>query len=233
MKYLLLGGNGLLGKELQAILTAERVDFDAPSHTELDVCNRSALRSRLDQKKYYWVIHAAAYTDVAKAEQERALCYQINVEGTRNVAQLARQYCKGFTYMSTDYVFDGEKGSYSISDTPHPTNFYALTKLLGEEICRTIGNSQVIRTSFKPSEWEYPKAFVDQWTSADYVDKIALLIWKAIKLEERGVLHIGTEKKTVFELARRRNPEVGEISVDEVAVMLPRDISLKVVGYGR
>jgi dTDP-4-dehydrorhamnose reductase len=237
MKYLILGGSGLLGREIQALLKSEGVDYDAPPHEEVDICDRPTLRAFLE-RGYDWIIHMAAITDVAgvdKYEEKRALCYRVNVEGTRNVASLARRYCKGFTYISSDYVFDGRKGNYEIDDVPNPVNFYAMTKLMGEEICKTVSNGQIIRTSFKPSEWKYPRAFVDQYTSADYVDVIAPIIWEVIKRGRHGVFHVGTGRKSVFDLAQQRNPHVGEISLDDksVSVFLPRDVSLKGVKYGQ
>jgi dTDP-4-dehydrorhamnose reductase len=87
----------------------------------------------------------------------------------------------------------------------------------------------IIRTSFRPREWPYPVAFTDVYTSQDYVDVIAPEIALAIQRYREipyPTLHIATERKSVYELARRRRPEVRPGNKQEVSVALPHDISL-------
>jgi len=233
--YLLTGGSGLLGKELLKIMEENGVQHIAPKSSEVDITRKRQVRKiftgvplRHDQITH--IIHCAAATGVAKGEEKNAKerFYLTNVIGTRNVLELATLFSCPITYISTDYVFDGEKDSpYKIKDIPNPLSYYAMTKLIGEEIVRTYKRSQVIRTSFKSSKWKDKGAFVDQITSADYVDVIAKLIWKVVDSEEFGVFHVGTKPKTTYSLAKKRNPEVEKISVNDIAVKIPRDVSLE------
>lgn len=212
MRVLLTGGAGLLGRELQKLLP-----MFAPSHQLFDILNP------ILPKKVDLIVHAAAYTDVAMAETERELCYKTNVIGTRNLASLGVP----MLYISTEYVFDGEKGNYDEGDYPNPRNFYALTKLLGEYESRRT-RSVVVRCLFKPRPFEHACACVDQFTSGDYVEVIAKEIALAIEKfrELPPTIHIGTGRKSTYDLAKQSR-EVIPITVESIGlVRLPKDTSL-------
>lgn len=225
-EMLLTGGSGRLGQELQALLPG----MLAPGSSELDITDPGSVRAALRQYRPRLVIHAAAYTDVGGAERERGACWRVNVEGTRNVARACREAGVKLLHVSTDYVFSGETGGYREDDTPGPvTNFYSLSKLVAEEAARQAGALLIVRTSFRPREFQYPVAFSDVYTSQDYVDiiapELALAARHALDISDT-VLHIATERKSVFELARRRSPGVREGTRAEAGVQLPGDVSL-------
>jgi len=133
-------------------------------------------------------------------------------------------------HISTDYVFWGDKGGYTEDDPVGPVrNYYALSKLAAEEVARVHTDTLVIRTSFRSREWPYPVAFTDVYTSQDYVDIIAPEIALAVRhvgLIKVGTLHIATERKSVYELARQRNAAVKPGTRREAGVEMPEDISL-------
>jgi dTDP-4-dehydrorhamnose reductase len=225
-RMLLTGGTGRLGRELQGMFPG----VVTPLRTELDVTRPETIAAALKRVEPEVFVHAAAYTDVAAAEQNRAACWRTNVDGTRAVAQAAIEVGVFLVYISTDYVFEGTRGMYQEEDSPGPVcNYYALSKLVAEELVRLVPRHLIIRTSFRPREWPYPVAFTDVYTSQDYVDVIAPEIALAIqRCREIGfsTLHIATERKSVYELARRRRPDVRPGSKREVSVALPDDISL-------
>ena len=209
---LLTGGTGLLGTELQKLIPCF-----APSHQLFDILNPILPR------KVNLIVHAAAFTDVCGAETNKEQCYQTNVIGTRKLAELGVP----MLYISTEYVFDGEKGNYDESSYPNPRNFYALTKLLGEHESRRT-RSVVIRCLFKPRPFEHAAACVDQFTSGDYVEVIAKEIVLAItKFDELSeTVHIGTGRKSTYDLAKQSR-EVIPITVESIGlVRLPKDTSL-------
>lgn len=225
-RVLLTGGGGRLGTELRALLPGVL----APPRRELDVTDAGQVSSVLKRERPEIIVHAAAYTDVSRAERERAECWAVNVEGTRQVAQAANSVGAKLVHISTDYVFSGETGNYREDDTPGPVvNFYALTKLVAEEAARVAHAHLILRTSFRPREFQYPVAFGDVFTGQDYVDviapRVALAVAHALEVHDE-VLHIVTERKSVYELARRRKPDVRRGSRADVAVALPADVSL-------
>src|ERR671932_1171331 len=232
MRTLLTGGSGRLGTELRAELPALGVEVFAPPHAELDITRPETISEALERYEPDIVVHAAAYTNVAKAETEREACWASNVGGTRNVVLALVGTGAKLIHISTDYVFWGDKGGYAEEDPPGPVrNYYALSKLAAEEVARTRPGTLVIRTSFRPREWPYPVAFEDVYTSQDYVDVIAPEVALAVRYAYSipyPVLHIATERKSVYELARRRSPNVRPGSRGDSGVSLPEDISLDV-----
>lgn len=228
MKMLLTGGSGRLGQELVALLP----DLEAPPRQEFDLTQPQTLAERLDRVQPEVVIHAAAYTNVAGAEQDQTACWQTNVEGTRQLVQQIAARDLFLVHISTDYVFPGTTGQYKEEDPVGPVrNYYALSKLVAEEIARLAPRHLVIRTSFRPRQWPYPVAFTDIYTSQDYVDVIAPEIVLALNHLHQipyTTLHIATERKSVYELARRRKPDVKGGSKAEAKVDLPEDISLDI-----
>jgi dTDP-4-dehydrorhamnose reductase len=220
-KILLTGASGRLGIALQ-----KHIECICPDLDELDIRDFGQCLRVMKKYKPDIVIHAAAYTNVSSAEKNNKDCWDINVFGTENIARASDG--RRLVYISTDYVFDGEKGDYSEEDTPNPVNYYALTKLAGEVIIRQYQNTLIIRTAFKPDgPWAYPKAFVDQWASHDFVSKIAPDIARAATMMSLiGVIHIAGEKKTIYDLAKQVSPDVGKIRIKDVDVRIPKDTSL-------
>lgn len=237
MNIFLTGGSGVLGTELQRHLSCM-----APSSKELDITSvwkvdkiAEELKGKIDV-----VIHSAAYTDVPKAEVEKDKVRLVNLLGTENIA-CSFAYCR-IVYISTDYVYDGISGNYKETDKDPPyeffsykqpevekqfLNYYAYSKWRGEEFF-DLDKDLIIRTSFKPNvPWAYEKAFDDLYTSADYVDIIAPKIASLAKSNLTGIINVGTERKSIYELAKRRNPNVKPMSKNEItSVKLPNDISM-------
>jgi dTDP-4-dehydrorhamnose reductase len=225
---LLTGGSGRLGRELLALMP----DVVAPPRAELDVTDPVSIARVLERYRPEKIVHAAGFADPARAEAMREACWQVNVEGTRNMARGAAFAGAFLVHISTDYVFAGTRGGYREEDVPGPVrNYYALTKLVAEESARLATRRLILRTSFRPREWPYPVAFTDLRTSQDYVDVIAPELVLAIRAAERipfEILHIATEPKSAYDLASRRKPDVRAGTRSEAPVALPENITLDV-----
>ncbi|MBI2842978.1 MAG: sugar nucleotide-binding protein [Armatimonadetes bacterium] len=228
---LLTGGHGLLGPELRKLR-----DYFAPEEHEMDITDLPKVMEVVKASKPDVIFHAAAYTNVAAAEDNWKRCYEVNALGARNMVEAASECGAIFIYMSTDYVFDGDQEpggtGYKPDDLPHPINWYSTTKLIGEVYTQGHPDHYIIRTSFKKSPWEHPKAVADMWTTGDYVDVVAPLIERAIGRIIDGlplpgrIIHLGTPRKSILELARRRSPDIEAITRADVSVRLPVDTSL-------
>lgn len=217
-----------MGNELREIMP----DIIAPPPEAPDITLPDTIHAALHRYQPDIVVHAAAYTNVAAAEQEKQTCWKINVDGTRNLVAAVCQTGAFFVHISTDYVFAGTRGMYREDDPPGPVrNYYSLSKLVAEEIARMAPHHLVIRTSFRPRLWPYAVAFTDVYTSQDYVDliapDIALAIRRCRDIPYRTI-HIAGERKSVYELARRRKADVKPGSKKDAKVELPDDISLDV-----
>jgi dTDP-4-dehydrorhamnose reductase len=230
-KIFITGGSGRMGSALIPLLNSAGWIIEAPSSSRVNILEIDALTQFLESFRPKVVLHLAAYTDVAKAEQDKDLCWKINVQGTRNVARATNHTSARMVHVSSDYVFDGEQGNYLETDTPNPSNYYSLSKVVAEEASRQARDVLIVRTSFKESVWRYPMAFMDQFTSADFVDVIAselLLLLEHLEVVQTEVLNLATERKSVFELAVQRNPNLKPGSRFDAKVHIPPDVSLNV-----
>lgn len=138
---LITGAMGQVGLELQALLPSAR----ALSRSDLDVTDGDAVRRAVQGQRV--VVHLAAMTDVDACEFDEREAVSVNHMATTNLAEACAEHGCHMVYVSTDYVFDGEKpGEYLETDATNPLSVYGATKLAGEEPVLASGGS-VVRTS--------------------------------------------------------------------------------------
>jgi dTDP-4-dehydrorhamnose 3,5-epimerase len=225
---LVTGGSGLLGKTLKKLNVANAL---YPSSTTFDIRNYERMEQFVFGRGIKTILHCAAYTNVPNAEKEVENVIDANIIGTSNIAKLCSRHGIRLVYVSTDYVFPGTTGNYKTTDPLMPINAYAWSKLGGECAVKLCPESLILRLSFGPDEFPYPKAFVDQWTSREPVSVMAKKVMDAALGKETGVVHLGCQRRTVYEYAKAVSPdkEIGEISIGDIkGVVLPRDTSLDV-----
>lgn len=223
---LLTGGSGTLGKELRKIGTNYNYAFIAPLSTECDITHYRDVYIAIKNSKCDTVVHAAAATDVPGLENDIIKACEINVIGTINVLKACIKLNKALVYISTDYVFDGTKGLYNITDPINPISVYAKSKAAAELMVGTYANSTIIRTSFFGHEFPHSAAFIDQWSSKDYVDIIAPKIMECIKSKQKGIFHVGSPRRTIYEIAHERSKDIKQISRTTIKHKVPEDTSL-------
>lgn len=133
MKVLVTGAKGMLGQDLCPILEDEGFEVVETDIDCLDITDFNQVEQKLSAEKPDYVVHCAAYTNVDKAEDDLETSRLINVKGTENLAFVCSKLDIILVYISTDYVFDGEKNQpYLPDDMPNPLNNYGLTKFEGE-----------------------------------------------------------------------------------------------------
>jgi dTDP-4-dehydrorhamnose reductase len=122
----------------------------AYDYPEIDFTVPSSLRRLIEDFGPQIVINAAAYTEVDKAESEAERAKLINAEAPALLAEICRDLGAAFIHYSTDYVFDGQKGTpYTEADAPRPLNVYGQTKLEGEQAVLAVGGTNlIIRTAW-------------------------------------------------------------------------------------
>ena len=149
MRILLFGRTGQLGWELERSL-ATFGDIITLDYPEVDFCKIKELLETTSRIQPDMVINAAAYTDVDKAESEVEKSRMINGIAPAELNTYSVKHHIPFIHYSTDYVFDGMKGSpYMEEDAPHPLNEYGSTKLAGEKGIQDVGGMYLIfRTSW-------------------------------------------------------------------------------------
>lgn len=249
------------GYEVIATYNRNPVSFDREVRVvRLDLTDPEMVARLLSELKPDIVVHVAAYSDVDGCEVNRELAWRVNVEGTRTLVKASRKAgVEKLVYISTDYVFDGERGGYREDDTPNPVNYYGLTKLLGEEAVAGYESYIIARTSaiygFGPgrpnfgrllpeklSKGEEVPAFIDQRLSPTHARLLAEAVVGLIEKNAEGVYHVAGQAMTRYEFARLVARKLGfDESLVKPACMCrysfrakrPRDSSLDITRASR
>jgi dTDP-4-dehydrorhamnose reductase len=244
VRILITGAGGQLGRDLQEVFAAEKVDpFD---HAALDIGDRNAVLETVGRVSPEWVINAAAFNDVDGAEGNPSAALRVNGNGAGYLAEAANAVGAAILHVSTDYVFDGRKGSpYLESDTPNPLSVYGRSKYAGEQrVLAANANSMVLRTA-----WLYGrhgKNFVksiraaaekggplrvvsDQTGSPTSTADLAAAIAGLLHTPIRGILHaVNAGSCSRYEFARAIVPpsvQVIPINSAEAARPAPRPMN--------
>jgi len=148
MKILVTGSEGQLGKELLQLYSNENitgVDID-----EMDITDAEETVDFITEFNPDIVIHAAAMTDVDGCEENKETAFKVNTLGTRNVALACQKANSEMLYVSTDFVFDGDKNeNYNEFDNPFPLSIYGKSKLEGEKLVKELLNKfYIVRTAW-------------------------------------------------------------------------------------
>jgi dTDP-4-dehydrorhamnose reductase len=215
MKSLITGGSGILGTELKKFFP----DSLFPSHSELDITNHEMVFDYFSKNEFDSIIHAAAMTSVRQCESEKKLSWDTNVVGTKNLVDATTEFRSNskFIYLSTACVFDGHDGMYKESSIPSPENFYALTKLIGEQQIKNLKNYLIIRTNFVGKQkWMYPKAFTDRFGTYLFAENVASGIKEIFDTNIEGTIHIvGDKKLSMYDLAKITTASIQPMTIDE------------------
>jgi dTDP-4-dehydrorhamnose reductase len=231
---LITGSNGLLGQKLVKLFLAKGINFLATSfganrnpdcpenqYVSLDVTDKTQVDSVLEKTKPSAVIHTAAMTNVDQCESDHEGCDKLNVDAVQYLWEASKKYGIHFQLLSTDFVFDGEKGNYTENDTPAPLSYYGHSKYKAEQILTSDSNTNwsIVRTIIVygtghnlsrsnlvlwaldaiPKGQEM-KIVDDQFRAPTWADDLALGCYLVIKNKEQGIFHIsGPETKSILE----------------------------------
>jgi dTDP-4-dehydrorhamnose reductase len=223
MKVFITGGSGLLGNNLIIELNKRGISHFAPTSADCDITQYETLFTKIREYNPSVVVHCAAVAKFAEVEKDPICGMRTNVLGTCNVAQVCMQLGIRMVFISTSHVFDGVKGRYSVSDPINPISKYAKSKASGEYMTLMLENSLVIRTEFCGLDFPFDTAYVDKWTSKDYIDKLAPTILDCCLGAQKGVCHVGGPRRSFYELALERNPTVkkGYLSEAQQGISVP------------
>ncbi len=169
---LITGSNGQLGNEMQqAAVRFPDFNYIYTDVAELDICDKSALDAFVKANNVNVIVNCAAYTAVDKAEDDVELCYKINRDAVRNIAEVATENKVKVVHVSTDYVFDGTNYLPYTEDMPVcPATVYGKSKLEGEQVllenCR---ESVILRTAWLYSSFgnNFVKTMIKLGTERD------------------------------------------------------------------
>jgi dTDP-4-dehydrorhamnose reductase len=231
LKLLITGASGLYGSKLAKLALARGIEVYSSdiqslsvygNFVKLDISAKTQVDESFKTIKPDVVVHAATLTDVDKCETNKELAWNINVEGTKNIVEAAQRVGSFLIYISTDYVFRGNKGLYKESDKPDPINYYGVTKLKAEEIVQTqteyfIARPSVIYGSTPAAgkvnfalwlietlrKGERVKIVTDQWNTPTLNTNIAEMTLEVIERRLTGIYHLcGATRVSRLEFAQ-------------------------------
>jgi len=228
-RLLVTGASGLLGSKIVKIA---REDYEViplygskplnSNALKLDITEREQVFSLFEKVKLGTVIHTASETNVDKCEIQKDHALRVNVEGTRNVASACSKLGAKLIYISTDYVFDGEKGNYTEQDKPNPINYYGATKLEGEkQVTQNCQKYLILRTSVLYGWHPWKQNFAawvinqlkqdkeitvveDHYNTPTLTDNLAEITLEAIQKDLQGLYHAsGSERVSRYDFAKQ------------------------------
>jgi dTDP-4-dehydrorhamnose reductase len=228
MGIFITGGSGLLGSKVAELALEDgyKVYSGYNNHKpefgetiKFNLSDPNSVVKTIGEVKPDIIVHSAALTDVDKCELEKELAYKINAMGTKIVADMSKKLNAFLIYISTDYVFDGEKGMYKEEDKTNPINYYGYTKLAGERYCRDfcIARTCVIYGA-KPASgkvnfalWlinrlknnESVKIVTDQFITPTLNTNLAEMVLEIAEKKLKGIFHLaGATRVSRFEFAK-------------------------------
>ena len=202
MKVLILG-DGLLGTEIKKQTGWDHIS--RKTHT----FDFSAITSVYKYLKDYDVIlNCIAYTNTYDRDKEKH--WDINYKAVARLTDWCSENNKKLVHISTDYVYANSSYSASEDDVPvHGEHWYGYTKLLADGYIELKGKDYlIIRCGHKPTPFEFDTAYTDIQGNFDYVDVIANGIISLINKNTTGLYNVGTEQKTIYDLAIKTRPDV-------------------------
>ncbi len=254
MKVLITGSNGLLGQKLVKRCLKHNISFVATSKGEnrnpncthenyvsVDIQNANEIIELIANVHPDAIIHTAAITNVDYCEDHSEECHNVNVESVRTLFELSRKQNIHFQLLSTDFVFNGEKGNYSEIDEVDPLSIYAKSKVDAEHIllssdydnwsiARTIivygtgenlSRSNMILWALTALPQNQPMNLVnDQFRAPTWADDLAFGCMEIVLRKEKGIFHLsGPETLSVSEIVRRIAKHIGadESLINEIS----------------
>jgi len=221
------GLSGLVGSRIVELLK-DRFEFvDFSLDTGVNLLDQQSLADAFEKNKdAVAVLHMAAFTDTNAAWEQKGdktgICYQLNVEGTKSILDLAKKYNQYLLYISTDFVFDGTKSTpYLEIDTPNPIEWYGETKYLGEKVITDSGyaNYNISRITYpyrakfekkddivrkvlaKLKNNEPVKMFSDQICTYTFIDDITNALGYFFENKIVGIYHlVGSSSHSPYEM---------------------------------
>jgi dTDP-4-dehydrorhamnose reductase len=228
-------GDGLLGSEIHSqtgwdIISRKKDKFDI---TDKSSFNKPPFIEYITDKhagilgatsNYNTIINCIAHTDTYSESKQAH--WDVNLQGTKNLVDFCNEWRIKLIHISTDYIYSNSIPNASENTPPvHCATWYGYTKLVADALVQLESNNHlIVRTTHKSKPFPYDIAWENQMGNFDYVDIIASQIITLINKEATGVFNIGTELKTMYDLAKQTKPGVKGQKVTHP--LAPHDVSM-------
>jgi dTDP-4-dehydrorhamnose reductase len=234
-KLLVFGTSGMLGQrtakyfseqsgwEVTGADIATTIEFPGVTYVGADFTSREAVHKVIKELRPDVIINASAFTNVDKSETERDIVWKINASGVGYVADAGREIGAHVVHVSTDYLFDGQRGLYAENEQVHPINYYGMSKLAGEyEVIASGAKYSILRTNVlygiipngrldfvrwvveENRKGKTIRIVTDQYNNPTFIDDIVIAMDVIIKNKKFGIYNIaGKEYLSRYEFTLR------------------------------
>tara|TARA_R110001583_G_scaffold50520_6_gene157714 strand:+ start:1424 stop:2134 length:711 start_codon:yes stop_codon:yes gene_type:complete len=216
----LILGDGWLGAEL---VKKTNWDYISRKKNGIDFTDINSYKDYL--VGYDEIINCIAYTNTYDKNKEPN--WDINYKGVVDLVDFIINKDIKLIHYSTDYVYANSESNVSEHGIPvHCENWYSYTKLLGESYVELkLKNYLVIRGTHKPTPFMFEEAYINQIGNFDYIDNISKIHIDLIEGDARGIYNVGTELKTMYDLAKKTKPNVIPVN-KKFHHTMPNDITM-------
>lgn len=208
MSKVVILGNGILGSEIHKqtgwdLISRKNNGFDITQPDKFFSYFVEMFDEVVASKKYDVILNCIANTNTYSNNKEEH--WNVNYKGTANLVDFCNKWDIKLVHISTDYVYTNSINEASEEDIPvHGNNWYSYTKLLADAYIELKSNDYLIcRGTHKPKPFPYKQAWINQIGNFDYVDIISNLIIELVEYNSNGLFNIGTQIKSIFELANQ------------------------------
>lgn len=235
MKILLIGADGQLGSDI--LRSADRVEIIPLTINDIDISSEDSVKEVVSKHSPNVIINTAAFHRVDDCEKENLKAFQVNALGARYLAVACKQRGAKLVHISTDYVFNGDKGKpYVEDDAPDPRSSYGISKLAGEQFIRYLmkdhfivrttglfgtagclgkGGGNFVETMIKVGKDKGAASVVsDQIISPTYTHDLAKKILELTKTDHYGTFHITNKGECSWHEFARSIFELSGLKVD-------------------
>ena len=205
-KILVTGGKGRFARVLKKV-TENKYKFIFTDKKNLNILNSQSIVKCLKKYKVNYVLHLAALSRPMKihiTNIEKSI--RTNIIGTCNVALACLKFKVKLIYFSTNYVYDGKKGSYKEEDPVLPWNNYGWSKLGGESAVQMLKNSLILRVCMTEKPFIHKYAYADVKSNFIFHEDLIKLLVKI--LDKKGIYNIGGPAQNIYDFAKKYNKRV-------------------------
>ena len=209
-KIVVTGGTGRFAYSLKK--TKSKYKFFYPNKNQLNITSVNSIKQYLKKSKPQYVLHLAGLSrPMIEHEKNINKSITLNIIGTANLVKACADLNIKIIYFSSSYVYPGKKGNYKENDALLPWNNYAWSKLGGECAVQMYKNSLILRVSMTEKPFVHKKAFANVKLNFMFHEEISKILLKL--LNKRGIINVGGVTRTVYDFAKKYNPEVKKIFV--------------------
>ena len=206
LKILVTGSDGRFGKILRKL--NPKLIFR--NKKQLNILSSISIANNLKKFKPNYIIHLAGLSRPMKIHnQDIGKSIDLNIIGTCNLVKEASKKGIKIIYLSTSYVYPGDKGNYKEDDALKPWNNYSWSKLGGECAVQMYKNSLILRLCMTEKPFVHKKAYANVKSNFIFQEDAAKIILKIIN--KKGILNVGGPSQTIYKFAKKDNKKVKKI----------------------